>query len=135
MAHMAGGTGPAPAGQVAPGHGSRGKDPERGAAIRRSETGTQEGDAEGAEGAQGDAEGAGDQAAALASLDDRLVDFHGRYLAASRAFLRAPSMGAMELLLAAYTLWHNARYGSEAGLDYELEKISTQCRNILAGLP
>lgn len=121
---MAGGTGPAPASQMAPGHGGPGKDPERGEAIRRPEAGRQEG-----------AQGAHGQAGALASLDDRLVDFHGRYLAAARAFLREPSMAAMGVLLAAYTLWHNARYGSEAGLDYEIERIKTQCRNILAGLP
>lgn len=111
-------------GQVASGHGGPGADPERsqagqGAQVRGPD-GTEEADS---------------SARALASLDDRLVDFHGRFLAASRAFLRAPSMGAMELLLAAYTLWHNARYGSEAGLDSELERIKTQCRNILAGLP
>lgn len=63
------------------------------------------------------------------------MDCQARFLAASHAFLRERSSGAMRALLAAYALHHVAERGSEAGLGAALETIERNCRNILQGLP
>jgi hypothetical protein len=63
------------------------------------------------------------------------AELQARFRTASRAFLAAPSEAALEALLSRYALLHVAVYGSDRGLEAELEKIEWNARNILAGRP
>lgn len=63
------------------------------------------------------------------------MELEARFRSSSRAFLRDPSLLTMRTLLAHFALHYVAQNGDEAGLDDAIDRISTQCRNILTGLP
>ena len=62
-------------------------------------------------------------------------DLFDRHLAAARAFMRAPSLAAMRVMTASYTLYYVARTGSEEGLAPLLKSIEANARNIMSGRP